>query len=171
MSYVSNLRPEGLVDGFFENLAVKVDPKYARTKYFEMLRKLGFSFERLLDEVLPGLVSKIRSLESICKIFAGSLEDFKIVLPDGTLVFYRCVKYSHPTIRYGSKDPMTGEVIRHRIMFNEPKCIDKEAFVRSDPESGACIGCVDSSRDFVRFGRKGITFNHVHDAFYFIVGM
>ena len=138
---------------FLKNLAVKVDPKYARTKYFEMLRKLGFSFERLLDEVLPGLVSKISSLESICKIFAGSLEDFKIVLPDGTLVFYRCVKYSHPTIRYGSKDPMTGEVIRHRIMFNEPKCIDKEAFVRSAiPNLVHALDAWDSSRDFVRFG-------------------
>ena len=51
-------------------------------------------------------------------------------------------------------------------MFNEPKCIDKSLCEICYPESGACIGCLDSSRDFVRFGEgKCITFNHVHDAF------
>ena len=151
---------------FLKDLAIQVDSGYAHSKFFEMFRKLGFSFERLIDEVLPGLRSKISSLESICRIFAGSLKNFTIRLPDGTFISYRCVKYSHPSVNYGSKDPITGNVVRHRISFNEIKCIDKEASLRAAiPNLVQALDAWILREALYSLGKKGVTFNHVHDAF------
>ena len=137
-----------------------------------MFKKLGFPLKSCLTKFYQGLVSKIRSLESICRIFAGSLEDFKIHLPDGTFISYRCVKYSHPSVRYGSKDPMTGNVVRHRVIFNKIKCIDKNVSLRAAvPNLVQALDAWILREILYAFRKESITFNHVHDAFLFIVGM